>query len=96
MSGAWLDSNLDARLHGCHAQSLGAGRVALKARDLRPLGWGQPALISACAYVDSQGMDEITILQAEVLGSLLRSRAERPITKLATLIRTRRSCRSPI
>ena len=74
MSGAWLDSNLDARLHGCHAQSLGAGRVALKARDLRPLGWGQPALISACAYVDSQAMDEITILQAEVLKTLASPR----------------------
>ena len=74
MSGAWFNSSLDARLHGCHAQSLGAGRVALKARDLWPPDRGQPALISACAYVDSQGMDEITILQAEVLKTLASPR----------------------
>jgi DNA-binding transcriptional ArsR family regulator len=35
---------------------------------------GQPALISACAYVDSQGMDEITTLQAEVLKTLASPR----------------------
>ena len=38
------------------------------------LGSGQPALISACAYVDSQVMDEITILQAEVLKTLASPR----------------------
>ncbi len=35
---------------------------------------GQPALISACAYVDSQDMDEITMLQAEVLKTLASPR----------------------
>ena len=35
---------------------------------------GPPALITACAYVDSQGMDEITILQAEVLKTLASPR----------------------
>jgi DNA-binding transcriptional ArsR family regulator len=35
---------------------------------------GRPALISACAYVDSQAMDEITILQAEVLKTLASPR----------------------
>jgi DNA-binding transcriptional ArsR family regulator len=35
---------------------------------------GQPALIRACAYVDSEGMDEITILQAEVLKTLANPR----------------------
>lgn len=39
-----------------------------------PLLAGLPALISACAYVDSQGMDEITILQAEVLKTLANPR----------------------
>ena len=39
-----------------------------------PLPGVQPALISACAYVDSQGMDEITILQAEVLKMLASPR----------------------
>ena len=32
------------------------------------------ALIDACAYVDSQVMDEITILQAEVLKTLASPR----------------------
>lgn len=35
---------------------------------------GRPALISNCAYVDSQGMDDITILQAEVLKTLASPR----------------------
>jgi ArsR family transcriptional regulator, virulence genes transcriptional regulator len=35
---------------------------------------GRPALISACAYVDSQRMDEITILQAEILKTLASPR----------------------
>ena len=34
----------------------------------------RPALISVCAYVDSQAMDEITILQAEVLKTLASPR----------------------
>ena len=42
--------------------------------DLWPPRPGPPALISACAYVDSQGMDEITILQAEVLKTLASPR----------------------
>jgi DNA-binding transcriptional ArsR family regulator len=41
---------------------------------LWPSVGGQPALINACAYVDSQGMDEITILQAEVLKTLASPR----------------------
>jgi DNA-binding transcriptional ArsR family regulator len=45
-----------------------------KAHDLWPSVGGQAALISACAYVDSQGMDEITILQAEVLKTLASPR----------------------
>jgi DNA-binding transcriptional ArsR family regulator len=32
-----------------------------------PVWMSRPALIDACAYVDSRVMDEITILQAEVL-----------------------------
>lgn len=36
------------------------------------MGW--PALISVCAYVESQAMDEITILQAEVLKTLASPR----------------------
>ena len=39
---------------------------------LRPAGWA--ALIGICAYVDSQVMDEITILQAEVLKTLANAR----------------------
>jgi DNA-binding transcriptional ArsR family regulator len=35
---------------------------------------GRPALIGACAYVDSQAMDEITILQAEILKTLASPR----------------------
>jgi ArsR family transcriptional regulator len=35
---------------------------------------GRLALIGACAYVDSQAMDEITILQAEVLKTLASPR----------------------
>jgi len=45
-----------------------------KDRDFWPPLASQPALISACAYVDSQGMDEITILQAEVLKTLASPR----------------------
>jgi DNA-binding transcriptional ArsR family regulator len=45
-----------------------------KAHDLWPPIVGRPALISACAYVDSQDMDEITILQAEVLKTLASPR----------------------
>ena len=47
---------------------------APRTRDLWPAPPGRPALISACAYVDSQGMDEITILQAEVLKTLASPR----------------------
>lgn len=39
-----------------------------------PAQSGRPALISVCAYVDSQAMDEITILQAEVLKTLASPR----------------------
>lgn len=39
-----------------------------------PSSTGRPALISVCAYVDSQAMDEITILQAEVLKTLASPR----------------------
>ena len=35
---------------------------------------GRLALISACAYVDSRAMDEITILQAEILKTLASPR----------------------
>ena len=42
--------------------------------DRGPAQAGRPALISVCAYVDSQGMDEITILQAEVLKTLASPR----------------------
>jgi ArsR family transcriptional regulator len=45
---------------------------------------GQPALISACAYVDSQAMDEITILQAEVLKTLASPRRIEILHALAT------------
>jgi DNA-binding transcriptional ArsR family regulator len=38
------------------------------------MGTGRAALISVCAYVDSQAMDEITILQAEVLKTLASPR----------------------
>jgi DNA-binding transcriptional ArsR family regulator len=41
---------------------------------LWPPRGGPPALITACAYVDSQAMDEITILQAEVLKTLASPR----------------------
>lgn len=52
---------------------------ALSARDgrrcdFRPARAGHPALISFCAYVDSRGMDSITILQAEVLKTLASPR----------------------
>jgi DNA-binding transcriptional ArsR family regulator len=39
-----------------------------------PVWMSRPALIDACAYVDSQVMDEITILQAEVLKTLASPR----------------------
>jgi DNA-binding transcriptional ArsR family regulator len=39
-----------------------------------PRGQGRPALISPCAYVDSQAVDEITILQAEILKTLASPR----------------------
>lgn len=42
--------------------------------DIRPIQASRPALISVCAYVDSQDMDEITILQAEVLKTLASPR----------------------
>ena len=45
---------------------------------------GRPALISACAYVDSQAMDEITILQAEVLKTLASPRRIEILHALAT------------
>ena len=35
---------------------------------------GRPALITTCAYVHIRGMDEITILQAEVLKTLANPR----------------------
>jgi DNA-binding transcriptional ArsR family regulator len=43
-------------------------------RDLWPASACLPALIGLCAYVDSQDMDEITILQAEVLKTLANPR----------------------
>lgn len=39
-----------------------------------PVKTGPTALITGCAYVDSQAMDEITILQAEVLRTLASPR----------------------
>ena len=59
-------------------RSWATGMAALS-RDRRivtcgPRAEGPPALISTCAYMDSQGMDEITILQAEVLKTLANPR----------------------
>jgi ArsR family transcriptional regulator len=45
---------------------------------------GRPALISVCAYVDSQAMDEITILQAEILKTLASPRRIEILHALAT------------
>lgn len=45
---------------------------------------GRLALIGACAYVDSQAMDEITILQAEVLRTLASPRRIEILHALAT------------
>ncbi len=42
--------------------------------DLRQAGSGQVALISVCAYIHIQAMDEITILQAAVLKTLASPR----------------------
>ena len=39
-----------------------------------PREWVRSALIAICAYGDSQAMDEITILQAEVLKTLANPR----------------------
>ena len=42
--------------------------------DLRPAGSGPSALIQIYAYVDAVGMDQITILQADVLRTLASPR----------------------
>jgi DNA-binding transcriptional ArsR family regulator len=51
--------------------------------DFWHAGSGHPTLISVCAYVDSQAMDEITMLQAEVLRTLASPRRLQILHELA-------------
>lgn len=65
---------IKARREASHPSEVARSGRLSPACDVWPAQAGRPALISVCAYVDSQDMDEITILQADVLKTLASPR----------------------